>query len=105
MVKEWLILGSIIGIVALFVFPIPVESDDWYYFHVQECLEAHRHNMTFLYCSGYWREPNTSDFDNPLAIHPLENAWQEVPHGSCIAGNTHFTFVFGIYGWWTDQIA
>lgn len=79
--------------------PIPMETDDWYYFHVQECLEAHRHNMTFLYCSGFWREPDPSDFENPIAIHPLEDPWKEVPHGSCIAGNSRMIVVFGIYGW------
>lgn len=82
-----------------FIMPIPMETDDWYYFHVQECLEAHRHNMTFLYCSGFWREPDPSDFENPIAIHPLEDPWKEVPHGSCIAGNSRMIVVFGIYGW------
>ena len=82
-------------IVFLFVFPIPKELD-FYYYHVWECLQAHEHNMSFCVCSGFWKQPEPSDLENPCVIHPLEDPYQHIAHGSNLGSNV---LTFGIVGY------
>ena len=84
-----------------FVIPIPIFVEvDFYDFHVWECEQAHGENMTYLVCSGFWVEPSASDFDNSMAVHPLEDCSKCIAHGSNL-GTGEIVVVFGIYGWIT----
>ena len=82
-------------IVFLFIFPIPKELD-FYYYHVWECLQAHAHNMSFCVCSGFWKSPDPSDLENPCIIHPSEDPYQHIAHGSNLGTKVQ---TFGIVGY------
>lgn len=72
----------IIGmLVFLTTFPCPLEKD-FYEFHIYECEEAHKINMTFAVCSGFVYPPEASDLKNPCLIHPSEPCKDNVAHGS-----------------------
>ena len=90
---------SIICVVLLFfllLIPFP-KRNDCYDFHVEECLNAHKLNKTFLLCSGFFVEPSDSDFDSGCAIHPLEDCYKEVPHGCNLVQNEYIVGVcFGL---------
>jgi len=84
----------------IFLVPLPKYVEvDFYDFHVAECIEAHKHNMSYSLCSGFWYPPRPEDIPNPMVWHPSEDPYT-IPHGSCL-GTTKFVWVFGVYGWLT----
>jgi hypothetical protein len=46
-----------------------------YTFHVQECLDCHKENLTYLLCSGFCVKPSLQDFDKKgcPVVNPLNN--------------------------------
>lgn len=48
-----------------------------YIFHVQECLNCHQQNLTYLLCSGFCVEPSIQDFDGKgcPVVNPLNNCF------------------------------
>jgi len=93
--KKAVILIVLVWIVFLFVFPIPKELD-FYYYHVWECLQAHEHNMSYCVCSGFWKPPEPSDLENPCIIHPSENPYECIAHGSNLGTKVQ---TYGIVGY------
>ena len=50
---------------------------DCYVFHVQECLNCHQQNLTYLLCSGFCVKPSLQDFDKrgcPV-VNPLNDCF------------------------------
>jgi len=80
---------AILGIIFLGM--LSIHRNDCYDMHLGECNFAHSNNMTYNHCSGFWTEP--SDFDlsesGCLAVHPLEDCEEEVPHGCNLAENEY----------------
>ena len=86
----------VIGIlIFLTFFPFPQEKD-FYEFHVSECEQAHKLNMTFAVCSGFLYHPSEADFKNPCAIHPQESCKDNVAHGS-ITGQMEYRPLLNIF--------
>lgn len=98
-VKFALIIPGLLLFIGFGV-PIPHEVEaDMREYYIRECLEAHKHNKTYLLCSGWWRNPDPSDLGWDPAVHPLENPYEEIGHGSCVSWNRKIIFVFGVHGW------
>jgi len=79
--KRYLAVFSFILIpIYLFVSPISYEID-FYWYHVWECVEAHREGYAISICSGFWVKPSNVE-DGPCCVMPWENPVLEVGHGS-----------------------
>jgi len=48
-----------------------------YIYHVQECLDCQRQNLTYLLCSGFCVKPSSQDLDGKgcPVIHPTKNCF------------------------------
>ena len=96
----YLVFAVAVTLSLLFVIPLPKYAEvDFHDGYVQECEEAHKHNMSYCLCSGFWRQPRPEDIPNPVVWHPTEDP-NTIPHGSCL-GTTDWVITFGIYGWIT----
>jgi len=95
--KKYLYSFCIVIIVFLFLFVIPFPKEvDFYYYHVWECIQAHKHNMSFCVCSGFWKKSDPSDLENPCVIHPSEDPYTNIAHGSNLGTRV---LTYGIIGY------
>lgn len=48
-----------------------------YIYHVQECLDCQKQNLTYLLCSGFCVQPSSQDLDGKgcPVIHPTKNCF------------------------------
>lgn len=81
--KSIRLLGLGLGIVLVaYLLFIPLNYEiDFYWYHVSECVEAHKQGYGISICSGFWHEPIEND-DSPCFVNPWENPVEEVGHGS-----------------------
>lgn len=61
---------------------------DCYADHVQECINCHNSNLTYLLCSGFCAPPSNEDLSYPgdknpsgsfCSIHPSEDCFDTIP--------------------------
>ena len=52
-----------------------VKDNECYISHVKECLECHKFNLTYLYCSGFCVEQQRGDEDYFCRWNLNKNCW------------------------------
>jgi len=76
----YIAIYCITTVFLIMILPVVPHEIDCYDYHVWECEECHKDNLTFAVCSGFCYEDDGTD--NNCMVTPRENCSKEIEHGS-----------------------